>query len=440
MRIWYGNIYYKLRSGYWFIPLVLTFGALLTVFITTSIDARLTGGPLAGVSLALINDVDTARQVVSTAGGAIVTLAGTIFSLTLVALVLASQQYGPRILEAFLRDSANQFVLGFYIAAFGYNIAILSTIRPDNIPRLSIVTGVIVTFVCLILLIYYINHIIKSIRAETIIGNISHDIDSLVRDLYPCHIGDEPPAHFVKPNFEDAVITVVGAWKSGYFQNVDGPALVALVEHYNAVIRIESHPGEFVLVGTPLITILEPSPVPDGFIDQMKTMIDIDSARTVEQDVKFLFDKLVETSVRSMSPAINDPVTAMMCLDRLAEGILALNRREMPSCYRMDEAGALRVIVTHPVSVAWMIHIAFDQPRRYARTDLAVQLHMLRLIGDLASQIRAPDEHQTLYHHAELIIEQAMGSGHFVPDEISRLQIRFKEVKSHFDAALLGQA
>jgi uncharacterized membrane protein len=421
------DLTYAIRANYWVIPAGMTIGAIVLALILVSVSVPLLSNlPIIGTIYTY--DANTARQILGTIGGAMITVVSIVFSLTVVSLTLASQQYGPRTLENFLRDDSVKFVLGTFTATFAYSLVVLTVVTEVRVPYLAVLVAVLLGFNAIGVLIYFINHFATSIRGEYIVERVVQDMQVLVLHVYPEGAGQDAPPDFTPPLFQQGIEHRLFATDTGYLQKVYVEDMVALAQRHDLVIRVEKYPGEFVLHGSPIATIVKYHTLPNAHLDaELLNLFDIGRARTVEQDLKLLFDKLVETAVRSMSPAINDPITAMLCLDRLAEGLRLLAKRPQPSPYRMDDSGVLRLIVYRPVTFEWMTDIAFTEIRRYAKSDLVVLKHMLKLMGMLAVQVEHPSEQKALQKHATLIMSQARVSGDYLPEELEDIERRYAE-------------
>jgi uncharacterized membrane protein len=415
------NLYYDLQTSFWFIPLIITIAGLLLAELLMTLD-RVVAVKLDRIFIAsYLLEADAARTLMGSIASTTVTLVGLVFSITFVALVLASQQYGPRMLENFTRDPQSRMIAGLFLATFVYCTIVAGAIRENEteftIPQLAVFVGLGLGLLCVVALIYYIHHLANSIRSEYIVKRVAIDIHQMIDHLYPEEIGVEPPDGYKPPVLTDGQQLL--AQESGFFQNVIGDDLILAAKRHNVVLELEYNPGEFILAGTPLVTVY-------GQIDNVAALqreiheaLDLGGERTVEQDARFAFDKLVETAIRSLSPAINDPMTAMMCLDRLAEGLVYLSRHRSGQRYRLDANGQLRLIVERPVTFVDMVDVAFTQIRRYGKNDLEVMIHILRLLRRIGMQANTPEEQQALRNQAELIRQQCEASGSYLLPELS---------------------
>lgn len=415
------NIYYDLQTTFWFIPLIVTLFGLILAEAMMHIDRRFSLGLGRIIGASYLLEADAARALLASIAATTVTLVGIVFSITFVTLVLASQQYGPRILENFTRDPQSRFMVGLFLATFVYCTVVAGAIREFEseftIPQVAVFVGLVLGLSCVIALIYYIHHLANSIRSGSIIKRVANDLHSMVDHLYPEDIGFEPPVGYRPPVLEHGQQLL--AQENGFFQNVIGEDLIRVARSYNVILELEYCPGEFVLAGTPLVTAYGRIDDVAALQREVQEAFDLGRDRTVEQDARFAFDKLVETAVRSLSPGINDPMTAMMCLDRLAEGLIYLAQHQSGQPYRFDAEGQFRLIVHRPVTFVEMVHVAFTQIRRYGKNDLEVMLHILKLLRRIGIQARTEEEQQALRLQAELVRQQCEAAGSYLPAELA---------------------
>jgi uncharacterized membrane protein len=141
--------------------------------------------------------------------------------------------------------------------------------------------------------------------------------------------------------------------------------------------------------------------------------------RTYEQDIGFAFHQLVEIAVRALSPGINDPFTAVACLDRIGAALSQMAERKLPSPYRYDRDGQLRVVAPATTSDE-IIPIILDPIRQYSRSSLLVTLRLLDIIAMIAPSVHRDADRQALRHQAMLI---ERGSQEGLGDEWDRQQV-----------------
>lgn len=183
----------RLRSSFWFLPALMVSGAVLLAYATVALDETMVLRGVEAPSWVYSGGAQGASTVLGAIAGSMVTIAGVVFSLTLVALSIASSQLGPRLLQSFMRDASNQVVLGTFVATFLYCLLVLRTIRREAgaefVPHLSVSVGVLLAVVSLAVLIYFIHHVSVSIQADEVIARVSADVFAGIDRLFPAQIG-----------------------------------------------------------------------------------------------------------------------------------------------------------------------------------------------------------------------------------------------------------
>ncbi len=357
-----------------------------------------------------------ASLLLGTVAGSMIAIAGTVFSMTLVALSLASSQLGPRLLRNFMRDTANQVVLGTFVATFVYCLLVLRTVRRADevafVPHLAVSIGVLLAVVSIGVLIYFIHHVSVSIQADEVVARVGRELEDGMDRLFPSHFG-KPGAEIsnskseadLPPEFASEA-RPVGALEDGYLQLIDADALMALASHKDLLLRLERRPGHYLVKGRPMVMVWPGDRVTEALVDEMNAAFVLGSQRTPAQDIEFSFRQLVEIAVRALSPGINDPFTAIACVDRLGSALCRLARCDMPSARRFDRHGRLR-LVAPGCSFAGIVDTAFNQIRQSARSNPAVAIRMLDAIAQIACHVqRAPDA-ACLRRHAGMIVRGA---------------------------------
>lgn len=406
----------RVRSSFWFLPAVMVGGAVVLSFVTVALDERVTDRWLLALSWTFSGGSKGASSVLTVVAGSMITLAGVVFSMTLVALSLASSQLGPRLLRNFMRDTPTQLVLGTFVATFLYCLLVLRTIRHADeiafVPQLSVTLGILFAVLSVGVLIYFIHHVAVSIQVDEIVARVSTELVEGLDRLFPEHIGragqrmsQAPPDSGFLDAF-DLEACPACAVDDGYVQVIDEDTLMALATQNDVVIRLERRPGHYVVAGRPLVLVWPASRVTDSLADEIISAFVLGSQRTVGQDFEFSVNQLVEIAVRALSPGVNDPFTAVTCVDRLGSVLCRLVVRDKPSPYRYDKQDRLRVIA-FPTTFPAITDAAFNQIRQYGRSSAAVTIRLLETIAVVARVAPRPEDRAALIRHAEMIVRGA---------------------------------
>ncbi len=194
-----------LRTTFWVMPVLLICVAVILFLITFEIDLAAYHRHLTLPWWVRTGSADAGRQVLIAIAAAIITTIGVVFSITILALTLASQQFGPRMMRNFIRDLGNQMTLGVFVATFVYSVLGLGSITGlpggDFVPHLTITVAEALLLVDLAVLVYFIHHIAKSIQLPEVIAGIARDLDQAIDAEFPIHRGDadHPAAPRPKP-------------------------------------------------------------------------------------------------------------------------------------------------------------------------------------------------------------------------------------------------
>lgn len=396
----------RTRTSYWFMPAVLTFGAVGLALGLGALDEALqardrytaatwlwTGGP------------EGARMLLGTAAGALITVVSTVFSITIVALTLASNAFGPRLLRNFMRDRGNQLVLGAFTATFVYCLLVLRSVRGGEdaafVPHVSITVALALVLVNVGVLIFFIHHVAMSIQADQVIAVASRDLEHSIAAFLGRAAPREDPGELAVAG--PGLPLVIR--RSGYLQAIDEDRLLAVLSRRRAFARLAFRPGQFIVDGAEIARIWLAAPADElderGACELRETFL-IEDRRTPMQDLEFSIHQLVEIAARALSPGINDPFTAATCIDWLAEGLCKLAAGPLPDARRCDEHGALR-IVGCPFTFDGVIDAAFDPMRQNAANTPYVLIRLMDRLITLASRVRTPAARAAVLRHARKV-------------------------------------
>jgi uncharacterized membrane protein len=402
----------RIRSSFWFIPIIMAVGAVTLAFVTVAFDSRVTDWLRRTLGWTFVDGAAGASSVMGTIAGSMISIAGVVFSMTLVALSLASSQFGSRMLRNFMRDTTTQVVLGTFVATFLYCLLVLRTIRRVEevlfVPHLSVLLGVVLAVVSVGVLIYFIHHVSVSLQANEIVARVSRELIEGIDRVFPEQIGrgapqipaKQPSASFI--NAFDREARPVGAAGDGYLQFIDSDVLLPLAMEEDVVLRLERRPGHYVVADQPLVLVWPGDRATDKLISQIRSAFTVGNQRTPRQDIEFTLNQLVEIAVRALSTGVNDPFTAIACVDHLGSALSRLAQHEMQSPYRHDEQDQLRLI-TPAVSFPIFADAAFNQIRQNSRSSAAVTIRLLETIAVVAEFAHRAEDRAALQRHAEMI-------------------------------------
>ncbi len=406
-------------SSYWFLPSLMTVGAILLSVATLEIDARLSLEAVEDLGwLLYTGGPNGARGVLETIAGSMITVAGVVFSITIVALTLASSQFGPRVLSNFMRDRGNQIVLGTFIATFIFCLLVLRTIRSADdgssavVPHLSVTCGLALALASLAVLIFFIHHVAVSIQVPYLIARIADELHTGIDHLFPeTGEGGVPPAAesllLVAPEAFDREAASVSAAGNGYVEAVDLRRLVEMAAERKLLLRLEYRPGHFAVRGRALARVWPASALDEELGERIRDAVVLGPRRTSIQDVEFTVNQLVEIAVRALSPGINDPFTALTCLDRLGAALCHVAPRSFPAPFRLDERGEVRLVVVRPLTFEGVLDSCLDQIRQNAAYHTTIYLRMLEVLARVVECVGEVERIEPLLHHAALVVEKA---------------------------------
>src|ERR1700722_18329527 len=424
-----------LRTTLWFVPAVLIALGTVFFFVTFRIDVAAYFHQIELPTWLSSGSSESGREVLIAIAAAIITVVGVVFSITILALTLASQQFGPRMMRNFVRDIGNQVTLGVFVATFVYAVLALGSITTgshgDFVPQLSIIVAEALLLVDLAVLIYFIHHIAKSIQLPEVIAGIARDLMRAIDAEFPEEIVDGPrattPAESGKsvPDLLRLIEErgrVVPATASGYLQFVGYAQLVEIALRTDAVIRLDHRPGHFLVAGRPLATVWPQGAAQQVALDLAKAHV-TGPHRTLMQDPVFAIDQLVEIAIRALSPAVNDTFTALTCIDWLSAGVSRVSGRTLAEGVYRDRNGRVRLIESDP-SYARMVNRAFDKPRQSARGMPAVIIRMMDALASIAEQTTSEEQRGTLLRQAEMIFRMAQQSVS-EPNDLEDIRVRY---------------
>jgi uncharacterized membrane protein len=353
---------------------------------------------------------DDARALLIGIAGTVVTVIALVLGLTVVALQLSSTQFSPRLLRNFLRDRPNQVVLSIFVATFAYAAAGLYTVgvsaggRTAEYPRLAVSVAILLLFASLGMVVYFADHLAHSIQIDAIMRSVERATMTVIDG----RLGSDETPLPVPPEWA----VRLAARRSGYVQTAKPEAALALAQREGVLVRLRPRVGDHVVAGTTLAWIWHPSlddaaPNPAPFERELHAAVRIGFERTLEQDVGFGLRQLVDIACKALSPAVNDPYTAVQAVHHLSVLFCALAARPLGADVARDPAGPAAVVVPGH-SFGEHLALACGLIRRYGSREPTVVVALLDMLADCAAvALDDPDRRAALYEQAGLILGDA---------------------------------
>ena len=405
--IWpFAKLLELLRYSYWVVPAMMAVASLALAFGILQLDRQFSASVVSNLGWFYVGGSEGAREVLSVIAGSMITVAGVVFSITLVALTLASSQFGPRVLRSFMEDRGSQMVLGVFIASFVYSLTVLRTIRGGDtefVPQISVTVSFVLALVSLGFLIYFIHHVVSSIQASQIVAHISKELLRSIDDYFP----ESNTSDSVPPFDQEA--RVIQGDGYGYLQSVNEDGLINAAKEADVVLQFAVRPGEFVSPHIPIVHCMPAERCTDELAKHVARAFKLGNERSHTQDILFGVDQLVEVAVRALSPGTNDPFTAIRCLDWLAAGLSRRLQRGEPVSVRRDGDDHIRLVL-RPVHFSEMLKSSFEQIEEYGRRSAAVTEHILTVLCQIAPHARSEEHREAILEHARQLLDSSRES------------------------------
>ncbi len=421
----------ELKTTFWFIPVIFILFAIGLALTFAYYDSQITF-PNKGIwRYILVGSASSARTILATISAAMIGVAGTVFSITLVALTLASSQFGPRLIRNFMYDRFNQVVLGTYIATFIYCLMVLNTIKETEqftyIPSFSILFAIMTAVANIILLVFFIHHISVSIQADKVISDISESMSKNISNLFPTLLDDhqsKSPTHDedkIKKSY--TYKHIIEANQSGYVQYIDSKAIISITCKLDMLIQLNLRAGDFVVKKNALGTIYTNNKIDDEQINKIHDLLIIGKTRTPQQDAEYAIHQMVEIAARALSPGVNDPYTAIACIDNLTSTLCYLSAVKFPNKQSSDDKDKLRLI-QETLSYEGMLNASFNQIRQYSKGSPSVVIRLMDALLTIDRYIKQPTHKKLVQKHATMVMNMAK-EAFIEQNDINDVEVRY---------------
>lgn len=374
----------SIRTSLWFVPSLFALGAVALWAAMRGVDST---DVVEKLPLGFDAGPAGARDVLSAIATSMIAFTGVVFSVTMVVLQLASSQYTPRVLRTFLRDRTTQVALGSFIATFVYALLVLRGVQSEGadreafVPRLSITVAFVLLGVSLVMFVAYINQIAQSIRGSRIVARAGDETRAVLGHLTST-AEDRAGADLLAPAEPAAASTApvaLAADSPGYVLGFDTSRIVDVAGGADTCLVAVVRPGDFVATEQPLLV-----GAPGTNVDQLdlRGMVEVGGDRAMDQDVRFGFRQLVDIALRALSPSLNDPTTAVQCLDQIHDLLRRVVRAPFRSGEHHDRGGRLR-FVEPPVQWADLVDLGMTEIVLACGGQVQVRRRLIQILDDL---------------------------------------------------------
>lgn len=422
-----------IRSSYWFLPGLMAVLSILLSFLTIVLDGILQTEVRETLGFLWGGGPEGTRGLLETLAGSMITVAGVTFSVTMVALSMASSQFGSRLLRNFMADTGNQVVLGTFISTFLYSLLVLRTVRTGEdefVPYISVTVAIVLAIASIGVLIYFIHHVALIMQAPYVVGEVAKDLLKTIERVFVNAVDEEGRAGGeleeqaeLPEAFEEEAVQIL-AKESGYLQAVDDKGLLELGRKHDLVFKLPYRPGHFIISKYPLMLLYPKERLNDEIRKKVVKAFFIGRERTHTQDVEFALEQLVELAVRALSTGINDPFTATSCIDWLGAALAKVSEMNFPSNARYDDDGILRIIYERPFTFEGLINAAFNQIRQNSAGNLSVKIRLLEALTLIAAHSNREENLLILDEHVEMVYQDVQNEA-LNPEDQDDLEQRY---------------
>lgn len=408
---WFAIHWEKLRTSIWMLPVAMICLALLLRQFAFWADSAL--GDSGALQLWWLHSGsgDDARNLLSTLVAALITMASVMFSITMVVLSLAANQFGSRLVRTYMADLRTQAAIGTFVMTIVYCLLVLRTVQKDmpadQVPHISVSLGLFLALVCVLTLLFFLHVVARSMVADDVIRRVAAELEHSIGNLPALGDAKDAPEPRALHDDRPKSAAIVASREEGYVQAIDYDGLLDFAMAHDICIRLHCKAGAFMCMEGWLAEVAPREAATPEVVQGLQKSLRIGDRRTPTQDLEFSIRHLVDIALRALSPGINDPNTAVAVIDRLRGALSRLMGKRIPSTSRRDESGALRVI-GQETGCGDILDAALHQIRQAGSVHPAVVIHLLGAIDRLAEHVRLPDQREALLHHAHLIADAGL--------------------------------
>ncbi|WP_058042540.1 DUF2254 domain-containing protein [Streptomyces roseifaciens] len=393
-----------LRDTFWFTPTAGLVGAAALAAGVLEVDRFVVGmlqaeGDYEAVE-ALIGIADDAKTIITTVGSAMLTFIGVVFSISLVALQMAGGQFSPRVVRLYVRSRITKCTFGVFLATFLFALLVQASYEGDENPRTVSTVPVFSGIVCVLLVLVSLGLFVAYVNSTLRLMRVSYVIDRITRESFRV-LDKHGVADDERPVLAEPGAEIAHTGRAGVLRDVHVARLVRVARRHGVVLRLIPRIGDFVVPGTPVLAVHGGAAPPPR---ALRYTVSVGVERTFHQDLGFGLRQLSDIAQRALSPAVNDPTTAVQSLDRITQFLAALARRPLGALHHCDRRGAVRLVQDVP-GWADLVDLGFAEIRGCATGSPQVTRRLMAALEDLwwlVPEDRRPplERHRALLEHA----------------------------------------
>jgi len=402
------NLFLKIRSNFMYLPTLYGIVAFLMALLSIKLEAIFMKQSALQhiIPSALFTDISLARTILSTISASLLTITTITFSTILVVLTTYLSNFSPRTLQNFITNHSTQRVLGTFVGGFVYSIVLLLVLEDTGSGTRYIVPSLAITIsiVCLFVFVFFIHHVTSWIQVSNLIYNITQSITKRIEnDLANLKdVTEDPPWD----DWEGEEIKHINPQpffldKAGYIQFIDINGIIEQAYQDDCIIRVERNINDFVDEETVVLSIWGKKE--ESSLMDYEKFITIGSKQSPFPNIELGMTKIVEIAIRALSPAINDPNTAINCIDNLGRILIKLSKKHLPKSYFNDKNRNLRVIFDQPTYSDYL-YKSFSQILSYGVHDATILLAVFRVLTSIADSSK--HSRKTIWDFAQFVIER----------------------------------
>lgn len=411
MKSWIENLWDRFRAGFWFFPTLLILGAIGLAIVVPEVDRQVVDS----IPQWMKSTGETSRSTLAALASAMFTVSGVVFSVTVVTLSLTSSQFGPRLLRNFLEQNVTQVTMGSCLACCVYCLILLWRIDDVNdkwfVPHVAVFLATVLTLLALCLVVFFIHRVAYSVQSMNVVTDVAGELDAAIDRMFPKEYEASEELYRqhddLLASFESHDGHSVHAQRDGYLQTVNIEHLTAVAKKHQAWVNLVCRPGDFIIEGLEVAQLrCDDDSDAEQLTKELASAFIVGNQRTPRQDVECAIQELTEIAVRALSPGINDPFTAIACIDRLCAVFCRLTRRDVRLVLPVDidDDRPLR-IVSPTTEFESILNSGFHQIRQHGSSYVSVSIRLLEALRQIASVTRRDADRTAIRRQADMTLE-----------------------------------